>query len=49
MSPLAVNIPTSVKGEFLQGSLWVFTVLVLYNGFILGIGTQVLKLHGLRC
>lgn len=41
MSPLVVNIPTSVKGEFLQGFLWVFTVLVLYNGFILDIGTQV--------
>lgn len=29
--PLVVNIPTSVEGKFLQSSLWVFTVLVLYT------------------
>lgn len=41
MSPLVVNIPTSVKGKFLQGVLWVFTLLVLYIRFILDMETRV--------
>lgn len=39
-SIIVVNIPTSVKGEFLRGSLWVSTVLGLYTRFILDVETQ---------